>query len=60
VLGLFERYGLSGLFKSTLRGIVMYFQRQDYRDFIAETRKSGIAPGNPEEYLGYGLIIAKK
>ncbi len=60
VLGLFERYGLSGLIKSTLRGIVMYFQRQDYRDFIAETRKSGIAPGNPEEYLGYGLIIAKK
>lgn len=60
VRGLLQRYGWFGLLRSTLRGIAMYFQRRDYREFIAETRKTGVAPGNPEEYLGYGIIIAKK
>lgn len=60
VRGLLQRYGLSGLLRSSLRGIAMYLQRRDYREFITETRKTGVAPGNPEEYLGYGIIIAKK
>jgi ubiquinone/menaquinone biosynthesis C-methylase UbiE len=60
VRGILQRYGLTGLIKSTLRGIAMYIQRRDYREFIAEIRKSGITPGNPEQYMGYGIIIAKK
>ena len=60
VRGLLQRYGISGMLRSTLRGIAMYFQRRDYREFLADTRKTGIAPGNPEEYLGYAIIIAKK
>ena len=58
--GIIQRYGWIGLLQSVLRGILMYFQRSDYREFVAETRKSGVAPGNPEEYLGYGILIAKK
>ena len=60
VRGIIQRYGWFGLLRSTLRGIAMYFQRRDYREFVAETRKSGVAPGNPEEYLGFGILIAKK
>lgn len=60
VRGLLQRYGWLGFLRSTLRGIAMYLQRSDYREFIAETRKTGVAPGNPEEYLGYCIIIARK
>ncbi len=60
VRGLLQRYGLAGLLRSSLRGIAMYFQRRDYREFLAETRKTGITPGNPQEFLGYGIIIASK
>ena len=60
VRGLLQRYGLLGLIKSTLRGITMYIQRRDYREFIAELRRSGVVPGNPQDYLGYCIIIAKK
>jgi ubiquinone/menaquinone biosynthesis C-methylase UbiE len=58
--GLVQRYGWSGLLKSTMRGLVMYFQRSDYRKFVAEIQKSGITPGNPEDHIGYGILIAKK
>ena len=58
--GLIQRYGISGVIKSTLRGLAMYFQRGDYRQFVSEIRKSGVMPSNPEEYIGYGLFIAQK
>jgi ubiquinone/menaquinone biosynthesis C-methylase UbiE len=58
--GLIQRYGISGVIKSTLRGLAMYFQRGDYRKFVSEIRKSGVMPNNPEEYIGYGIIIAQK
>lgn len=60
VRGIVQRFGITGLLKSMLRGIAMYFKRPDYREFLAETRKTGVAPGNPEEYLGYAIIIAEK
>jgi ubiquinone/menaquinone biosynthesis C-methylase UbiE len=60
VRGLLQRYGWLGLLKSTFRGIAMYIRRPDYREFIADLRKSGVVPGNPEDYLGYGIITAKK
>lgn len=60
VLGLVQRYGWLSLIRSTLRGIAMYIKRRDYREFVTEIRKSGVLPGNPKEFLGYGIIIAKK
>ena len=60
VRGLLQRYGLSGLLRSTLRGIAMYFQRSDYRAFLAETRKTGVTPDNTMDYLGYSIIISRK
>lgn len=60
VVGIIQRFGISGLLQSMLRGIAMYFRRSDYREFLKETRKTGVAPGNPEEYLGYAIIIANK
>jgi hypothetical protein len=58
--GILQRYGWTGMLRSMLRGIAMYLQRRDYREFVAETRRRGITPGNPSECLGYGLMIAKK
>jgi ubiquinone/menaquinone biosynthesis C-methylase UbiE len=58
--GLIQRYGISGVIKSTLRGLAMYFQRGDYRQFVSEIRKSGVIPSNPEEHIGYGILIAQK
>lgn len=60
VRGLVHRYGLLDILKSTLRAIAMYVQRRDYREFIAETRKSGVAPKNTEDFLGYCIIISRK
>jgi ubiquinone/menaquinone biosynthesis C-methylase UbiE len=58
--GLVKRYGWSGLLKSTLRGLAMYLQRSDYRQFVAGIQKSGITPGDPQDHIGYGILIAKK
>ena len=58
--GLLQRYGWLDFLRMMVRGLAMYFQRSDYRQFVAETSKGGVTPGDPQEHMGYGLMIAKK
>ncbi|TFH36431.1 MAG: class I SAM-dependent methyltransferase [Anaerolineales bacterium] len=58
--GLLQRYGWLDFLRTIGRSIAMYLQRNDYRQFVAETNKRGVTPGNPQEHLGYGLMIARK
>ena len=60
VRGILRRFGLGGLLQSFGRMLVLYTRNPEYRAFLRETRKSGVAPPDVTDYLGYGLYVGRK
>jgi len=38
----------------------MYTSNPAYRRFVKDVRKTGIAPDNIVEYMGYGIYVGRK
>lgn len=60
VLGLFRRYGCGGFLQIMGRILTLYLRNPEYRDFVRETRESGVVPQDTMVYLGYGLYVGRK
>ncbi len=58
--GILQRYGIGGLLSTLLRGLRMYLQNPNYRQFVKEVNQQGIAPKNLTEYFGYGIFVGRK
>lgn len=58
--GILRRYGFGGMLKVVFRMISLYMRSQDYRIFVNQVRKEGVAPKNLNEYFGYGLYVGRK
>ena len=58
--GILRRFGIGGFIQSMGRMLVLYARNPEYRAFLRETRKSGVAPPDVADYLGYGLYIGRK
>ncbi|MFH2110537.1 MAG: methyltransferase domain-containing protein [Candidatus Bathyarchaeota archaeon] len=54
------RYGYGGILRSLWRSLVMYTRNPAYRRFVKDVRKTGIAPDNLVEYMGYGIYVGRK
>ncbi|NIS79883.1 MAG: methyltransferase domain-containing protein [Anaerolineales bacterium] len=58
--GMLQRYGCGGYLVVVLRQIGLYIRDPDYRSFVREIQQDRVIPENLDEYLGYGLFVARK
>jgi ubiquinone/menaquinone biosynthesis C-methylase UbiE len=58
--GLLKRYGCLGYLGIMARILRLFLRDPEYRTFAREIQKGGVIPKNLNEYLGYGLFVARK